>query len=635
MATSPNPWEVGNRRTEASSSVTGDAGKFQISNVKYRVSAPPARPRPVINRWNEDCNLIRKVLGHALEDGVAKILSASDVQPSEAPELCFRCVERNASEGQPTILTVAAWDESSPPVWERVVTEAKQFVDATALASGQLGHLDVAVEMIADELWLPKYMSVIPNEELTPSLAHAWDDIRDKVWHTLDAYPQTKGRVTSISLFRLGFSEHMDSNPLTVYVSVDYESEEARWPPVADEIQRYLDTSPYNLRVHIEHDSSEWYPKYELLVKNLTPGQIKERHEHAYKFNQRHTMTVDLGDDIGAAGHLTASDGGKFMPCVGTLGCWVEIRTVSKRTWTRYALTTYHNIRPALAGFQISVDSVGATPATPVKDSDLWKADVNGIYPSSHFANPIKEVEHPTRAQHWFAVGIYNREIARNPPPFRDKAKEELARITAFFDEGNQRLGTIFAASGLGRRSPSRGRMDWALIKPLSSPPRIGKNTLPTLDEWTATDSTSWPADAVCGSSLRHPSREEGLRSTPNGAAVFKLGSASGPTSGVFSELKAGVAFRDDARLGAVLGQEKRSEFMYVEDPALRWFSKRGDAGSVVFDEEGRALGLLLGGHRPQQAANQCIYVTSIEDVFEDIKQFSKGGIIDIRIAED
>jgi hypothetical protein len=178
--------------------------------------------------------------------------------------------------------------------------------------------------------------------------------------------------------------------------------------------------------------------------------------------------------------------------------------------------------------------------------------------------------------------------------------------------------------------------MDWALIKLLGNPPlRTGKNTLPTVDEWTARDYSYWPEVAVCGSSLRQPPGE-GLRSTLNGAPVFKLGTSSGPTSGTFSKVQVGVAFKDDAHLEAVMGPEnyRCREFMYIEDPASTWLSKRGDPGSVVFDEEGRALGLLSRGHRPQQAVNQCLYITPIEDIFDDIKKFSKGGITDIRIAE-
>jgi hypothetical protein len=38
--------------------------------------------------------------------------------------------------------------------------------------------------------------------------------------------------MTSISLFRLGFSLVLDENPITVYVSVDYDCPESTWPPM-------------------------------------------------------------------------------------------------------------------------------------------------------------------------------------------------------------------------------------------------------------------------------------------------------------------------------------------------------------------------------------------------------------------
>jgi hypothetical protein len=55
----------------------------------------------------------------------------------------------------------------------------------------------------------------------------------------------------------------------------------------------------------------------------------------------------------------------------------------------------------------------------------------------------------------------------------------------------------------------------------------------------------------------------------------------------------------------------------------------------VVFDEGGRAVGLVFRGLMAQQAANSYTFITPIEDVFADIRAFSKGGITDIRIAED
>lgn len=246
------------RRTKHSSSDSSVAGNFLVSNVKFRVAAPPARSLPNENRWNEDCTRIRDCLGFALENGLASIITDNGIETAgRPPKLVYRCIEESPSDGQPTMLVVATWDEtSSPSVWERAVKQAKQFINATSLASGQLDHVDIGVEIIAEQLDWANYVSCVPNSELTDSLIRDWDTaIQDDVAKLLESFPQTKGKVTSMAVFKLGPLRDVDSNPLVVYISINYESEEDEWPPVVSEIQRYLDRYEYGLRVHIEHGS--------------------------------------------------------------------------------------------------------------------------------------------------------------------------------------------------------------------------------------------------------------------------------------------------------------------------------------------------------------------------------------------
>lgn len=631
-----------NRRTEHSSSDSSEVGQFLVSNVKFRVAAPPARPLPVDDDLgHQDCILIHKILGNALEDGVDNILEANNIKPLEPTSLVFRSVQGDSSQGQPTILVVADWDETSPTTWERAVKRAKQLVDATVLESKQLCAMDIAVEFIAKELTLGKYISAIPPQEFSESLAEAWGEIKYHVSDILDRHPQTKERLTSISLFKLGFSDDINKNPLTLYISLDYESEETRWPPVVEEIQKCLDRYPYDLRVHLEHNCPTPFPGFELLLRNMTPEQVENKLDDNYSTDRRYNSTVGLGEDICPAGYLTQPDGGKRMPGVGTLGCWVEIRTRKVPEWTKYALTCYHVTRPAIDGFQLAADSQGqSVVAAPRKDSDLWKADLGGICPNPKpefklQSRPLR-IEHPTRAKHCFAVQVCQEEIAANPPSAeRTKTEQYLSEITAFFDNGNHIFGEIYAASGYGRRSRQNGRMDWALIRPLDGR-RVGDNKLPTTNEWRANKKyLNLPLFTARGSRLKQPPAN-GLRSTSNGEHLYKNGTSTGPTVGVFSHLKSDVRIHEDAHLVAALGPNIRTseEFVYIGEPQSDWLAKNGDSGSVVFDREGRAVGLLFRGHRAQNASNTYCYITPIEDIFYDIKDFSKGSITEIRIAE-
>jgi len=61
--------------------------------------------------------------------------------------------------------------------------------------------------------------------------------------------------------------------------------------------------------------------------------------------------------------------------------------------------------------------------------------------------------------------------------------------------------------------------------------------------------------------------------------------------------------------------------------------AQKGDSGSVAFDAEGNAVGLLFRGCQANSATDSHAYITPIEDVFEDIKAYSNHKILDIRIV--
>ncbi|KAK4147024.1 uncharacterized protein C8A04DRAFT_25219 [Dichotomopilus funicola] len=341
MAEIPNSWappatapgsgarSARTKRTEHSSSHNSEAGEFQVSNVRFRAAAPPAFPSPIQTAWNHPaCQLIRTAFGPKLERGVTEIVLRSNIKlkyPEDPAQIVFRYVEgEEESTGQPTVVVIARWDEACGPEWERTVIEAKRFIDgAKVAATGKLDHLDIGVELIAPELTRTKFVSYIPETESTKALATDWEAIRAKVSRILGAYPATKGKVTSIALFKLGFSdEDRDKNHLTIYISVSYDSPEARWSPAIQEIQQHLDSYPYGLTAHIEHnDLNSPYESFDLLLKPLTDERLKCKQGLEFHTTREYKTRVELGEDISPATYLTADSGEKFMPRIGTLGC--------------------------------------------------------------------------------------------------------------------------------------------------------------------------------------------------------------------------------------------------------------------------------------------------------------------------
>ena len=632
-----------NHRTEPSSSSSSQAGPFLVSSVRYRVAAPPARPLPNESCWNKDCSLIHRSLGLTLEDGVAKILINNGIEAADTPELVYRCIPGDdGSGGQPTVTAVATWDDiTSPPVWERAVKEAKRFVDATVLASPELRHLDVGVEMIAEELTPSNYVACILNEELTESLvretgmpseatsAESWSLFR-KHKEKPPASPSSSsgaGKTLAATLSR------STSRPITSLKRLGGPLSSAKSSAVSTHMGI---TSVSTLSTA----APELYVSSPLLSSAKTPEQNPTKPLRRLPFlcdaGRVYRTKVGLGEDIGVAGYIDQAEEEKVMPGIGTLGCWVEMKTTGTQEWAKYALTNYHLVRPALEGFRLTDES---TPAAPKVPSDLQTADLDGIAPNNtNIKYPVMKMEHPTRMKHCFAVGFWQRIIFKNPPSAERTEKEEfLANIKAYFDDGKQIFGTIHAASGFGRRSPTNGRMDWALIKPLDAS-RVGKNTLPSFEEWLQNGVCDLPLLVAMGKSLKQPPAHGLCRSTKNGEFLYKKGSSTGPTVGVFSVVKSEVAMTDDAHLGNVANYTRLSqEFVYIGEPTADDLAHNvhGDSGSVVFNEEGRAVGLLLRGQKAHSTINRWAYVTPMEDIFADIKEFFQGQATDIRIAED
>ncbi|KAK3362336.1 hypothetical protein B0T25DRAFT_467549 [Lasiosphaeria hispida] len=630
------------RRSEATSSDSSDAGEFTIFNVRHRVAAPSPHPLPMKGRWDEQCASIHQELGAmTLKNEARRILSDEKVSDILSIELTSRIPYIGTdlpTKGQPTILIVARWlDESCSTTWERAVSKIKKFIDSKRVTNRNLRHLDIAVEMIAEEHVLDKYISPVTAELVSRGMETDWACIKDRVGKIMESYPDIAGHVTSIQLFKLGFSPYHEKNPNTVYISVDYACLETKWPPVVGEIQQYLNQFKYaDLNLHFEHNIVE-HCAFPLVPSRRSQAEIEEKLKRYRLLPELpYKNKVNLGDDICASNYLKGSDGNDFLPLIGTLGCWLEIKTDNYPNGVKVALTNYHVVRPVYEGFQLRVNAKGeARIDVPKKGSRLWKADENGI--GRETGAPT--IEHPTRLKHNFGVVRRETMVKSFTGDLQAQAQKELDKMAAFFDNGEHLLGTVFCASGYRRRTANNGRLDWALVLPLDEA-RIGENKLPPFkmwgDKYNFFSGDDLPSQVTFGGSLKQPTAA-GLRGLSQQEPVFKVGATTVATMGKFSTMKSDVNIAEDRHLVAGLSEE----FSYVqggnlvEGPGDASFATKGDSGSVVWDKEGRAVGLLFTGQVPQGAEKETlVYVTPIHNVFEDIKRFSGGGIKEIRIVE-
>jgi hypothetical protein len=654
----PTPSSSGarSRRTLAPSSEEDSPFRaISISNLKYRVGSPPLLRLPLLTDYhptgievidsNEDDLL--ELAGRALRTNAISNPYDERNEDGTDREFAMNLVTRSMPEfpghGVPTILIIAEWKHESPRTWEQAVKQIKH--DANAFFTN-LGRPDIelSVEIVAPERFDRTYIGPIIGEE---RLFEAWPGIRDQVHARLESFSTTRNCVTSVAIFRYGYSHDVATNPITIYIALSYDSDEYGWPPVVEAIKSDLAQRGWSsLNVHVEHNDNKTYA-FELLepkedIENLITGPNSRDLVIKGDYQSR----ANLGADISAAIYLKRSDEKLVSSLIGTLGCYLEVKTRSNQTWTKYALTNHHVIRPCFDGFQCTTmagpdGKTSTRMMDPLPNSPLAQMDAKGAFPNDDSGFPV---EHPSRSKHNSSLSMIHTVItkftAESSSPSALQAavapyEKERSDKIAFFDEGKNVLGNVWASSGYKRRSPDNQRLDWALISVRSD--RQGENRLPLQAEWAATyHPEDWPNFSTFGNMLQ-PQGDVSLRYMAPGTAVFKSSAITGARSGVFHRFKADACSISEDKY---LGLKKSSQYVCIGKSLGRLvytdsrFVDKGDSGCAVFDRQGRAVGLLFTGLQPQRGLEGYAYVTPIEDVFEDIKKFAKGGITDIRIAE-
>ncbi|KAF4443083.1 hypothetical protein FACUT_1637 [Fusarium acutatum] len=502
------------------------------------------------------------------------------------------------------------------------------------------------VEIIAPELSTRIYFAPVRNEL---QLFQQWDNLRSMVNRRLNAHLSTRGRMTLIALLRYGLNPYPSNNPITIYISVNYESEEEHWQRVIDDIQSNMSKFGYpELPVHIEHNVGIHVADFELVSPVGDRREIQAKMSAGnLRIDGDYKEKIDLGDPIGAARYVEKGKD-KGNPLSGTFGCYIEIKKKGSSVWEKYGLTNYHVVRPAFTGFKLEVSDMGKTEiASPEVRSNLYRVDNDGFKPSSMI--PSVSFECPPRIKHNFTIWAINDEISqvekyqaqmlsggtsqqekatmdRLDAEKRDFVGEKTAKL-AHFNKGLHTIGKLYAASGFKERADDQGRLDWALVRINKS--RVGSNQLPGKETWKrwGANAPRLTYDKPLGQQTMSisPNPPTGMQRTVHG---WKLGATTGATAGEFHEIKFQVDLADDRHLGVQTSTEIAFQSC---DPNIGPFSSRGDFGSVVYDELGGIVGLLFRG-QVLNTSSRLIYITPIEHVFSSIKgAYRKDEIEDIR----
>ncbi|KAL6409836.1 hypothetical protein AUP68_06234 [Ilyonectria robusta] len=629
----PSASDARSRRDQNSSEESNAARA--IYKTTFRAASPTLRPLPLV-AVPAQCPESIRTHESAIMKRVDEILEKYNLDESDEADvdILYRHTLGDPTSARWTLFIVTAWNDESLATWPRAVREMVEFVDER-FQSSAFPQAVLDVEMIAPERMMKKNLGLVGNN---PALLSAWPSLLSLVQGRLEFFEATSSHFKTIALFRLGFSMANDENPITVYITVDLASDETEWPGIVDDILSALANHGWpQLHVHIEHDASTDRCAFDVRLPTGENPDIKQRCiDKNLILPGPYEQRVDLGQSISASCYLQTDQNTSCNSPIGTLGCYVEIRTKAKPQWNKYGLTNYHVVRPCFKGYTMKLEVDGNSKnhvlAPPPEDSDLWDVDKKGYWPFRSEAK--KSIESPARTKHNYTIWWLNDTIQDLAPGTEVAQRErERAAKLAFFDDDHHILGEIFAASGFRRRSEEDNhRMDWALIDIRGI--RQGKNLLPKREVWVEKSVFSnravYPSPETSGSLLKN--QESSIKDLPIGGSVFKVGATTKATIGCYSEYKLRCKLIDDKHMKVGVSEE----YTFIGQPAIdNIFIGSGDSGSVVFDKNGCVLGLAFRGARPQQAEREYGYVTPIEDVFADIKLFSGGAITDIRIAID
>ncbi|KAH6624962.1 hypothetical protein B0J18DRAFT_429789 [Chaetomium sp. MPI-SDFR-AT-0129] len=356
-----------------------------------------------------------------------------------------------------------------------------------------------------------------------------------------------------------------------------------------------------------------------------------------YKFNEAFCPQPVIGASIGVS-RSTKS---------GTLGGYLKISTATK---SRYVALTCHHV---LSDGETAISPLAirrpAVVCPPNEDMDTWKTTI-----AEHIEGTLNEPPLP-----WLRFKrMVDKEIEENenlelsPAPKAERALskanlEQLNRLERALEDMEKQktevtdflndFAELYCTSGL-RVSSDGWILDWGLAGLL--PSRVGSFeslssalSYDAIIEIRSRQRNVWPLRDKGGiSSLDEliTGTSPGEKTTHcNKNAVFKCGQSTGKTRGELNGIHSSVQLRYKVQGSSDVTITGKA-LVVVSPPKLpqrrssvrpgTWiaFSEVGDSGSLVFDYQGKALGLYFGGqgHTNDYKVTPPVEVSSVDGIY-------------------
>lgn len=427
----------------------------EIRNEEFRAGGPqlcnlPAisviifRDCPFVAAWDNGMRqlTIDILYSHKIDFQDITLLARKDARESEAMTIAFA----------ETIFIQAT--KRSGEDWRSVCKDIRKLCIQRQLP-------DVSVE-IADARGLQAVRSFAVNPQ--DMIYKSWPSIKKPIIEILGSRPWV-----ALELLRRGKGATAEENTNTIVITIETSSQ-FDWTEVREQIVELLEADNFeDIAVEIGRGG----------IYRLAQKDARVLPTDAYEIGAK------IGTSIGPRGNDESA---------GTFCCYVEIQPSPSNEWHTYGLTCHSVILPSSSNH-------------PSKD----KWDKHGIMPNE--PDNDLEMDMPSRQDHSATVEDWKsiiqlfetedhkttRSRLRDPedfvPPYLKKEfqtlepsivtlKEKVQMAEAIFQKGSERLGSVYASSGLRLSSASpdsRISVDWALLK--IAPERSSHNFVSVHDE--------------------------------------------------------------------------------------------------------------------------------------------------------
>lgn len=301
----------------------GGKPPLDIVSARYRTAISPLRRLPLVMSRHD---ALHSRLG-------AECVSAIYYRAVKALK-AFKLVEDGDDHEDDYDVDISMWEtdncpETAAPTIMIYFKVFPTYREALHNATKQIAEFaqdsfsePFCVEIIGQPLvWTIAYGPVRDR----PDLLQCWDKTRVLVYECLEAHEATRGSMTSISLFHYGTKRFYGDNPATIFITVDYDSQEVGWPDVIEDIEKSLKEHHLpTLYIHIEHNVGFSSAPPSLL--DLEGERARNRLGRGY-IEDDYNKTVNLGEVICPANFVMRKDWTEGYSGHGNLGCYVEVKT--------------------------------------------------------------------------------------------------------------------------------------------------------------------------------------------------------------------------------------------------------------------------------------------------------------------